>query len=287
MPGAAIGSFAPGPGTVIGAFIGSVAGGMSGKFFSNGIKLQGFKEAKAAYDSKIEGWNVAIERQWRVNEQGVSEIQKEHERAFNMHRAALLAEAVRECGLHIGIYSSAYTMTVQSLPTVYDDITTQLSEDYKKVFSGQSSPTLLRRIFPNFSDHFYREARGWFARTLDTIRRERTELTSSSQSTSDALAVWSRFSKQYRFSSPVLEALMAKLGKEHDRVKNQLAVVRGKLENSVTVATERARKSSADEIESLCVRLAETLAPINSSIAAAKAALVREGKPVGIIIPES
>jgi hypothetical protein len=35
-----------------------------------------------------------------------------------------------ECEFHIGIYSSAYTMTVQSLPTVYEDITTQLSEEY-------------------------------------------------------------------------------------------------------------------------------------------------------------
>jgi hypothetical protein len=142
------------------------------------------------------------------------------------------------------------TMTVRSLPTVFDEIEERLAHDYQIVVTGERRKRFWRWAFPSFRDHFQKQADLWFANAFRVIRSQRTTFGLSMENgTLHAARVWSQFAATYEFASLRLEQLFALLKEEHDRTKMQLHDFRARADSSLAELNERMRKASAEEIE--------------------------------------
>jgi hypothetical protein len=291
MMGAKAGALAfsvlPGVGTVVGAIIGTIVGGVGGKLFSSHIRFSDFREAGIAYEVSVKNWNAIVETNRHNSEVQVQSISAFFKRKVDAYRSDVLRAVMRDCEFHSALYDDAYSMTMRTLPTVYDDIATLLAEDYQRVFSNKKT-SLWRRAFPSFVDHFYRQAKLWFDNAFETIRVERANLAISlPHGTVQAAQIWDAFVHDHTFTSPVLERLSNSLNDVYSHAQEQLHQVRTHAQRALSAFSEEIRKSSATEIEALCNKLAQRLSAASTPVKEARAILTKEGKAVGIVIPDA
>jgi vacuolar-type H+-ATPase subunit H len=210
-------------------------------------------------------------------------LQKTYQEQFLEARNAILKKARTETREISADFQGRLLKFYLGFPRLLSELIAQLDIEEREILQAIPNRGVWGLLFPVESDHLRSAWNAWFRRTRKSIRKEQLKFENIEPQTLETLhRAVQLFLKEYTFDLDAMDQETMAIARSLHESRSSAKGVLSKAEDEIREMRTRLIKRFADQVAGIHKGIVDTIQRWNKEIMDSKAAVLQEGKPLGI-----
>jgi gas vesicle protein/surface antigen len=284
--GAFAGAFIGGPvGAAIGGLLGAILGGVSGKMASTSVRHAPFHRARDAYSQAISQAQAAAHSSTRASQVKIAHLQTKYQAKFLVWRNQIEQRVKFKIARLQNDFNGHMFRFAEAFPCRLDDLIAQLNIEEQPVLKTIPTSGVWAYLVPTKTAHLRAAIKTWFGRAKGIVKDEKALFSKIEVRTCATLyGEIQRFLNEYNFQLDTLKEGLDRLLHAFESAQQEAQAVQENAVREMEQTRSSLVRELSREIEEIHAQIVEVVRRWNETIKSLKSDLVREGRPLGIVI---